>query len=164
MLLATNPVKTSKLGHPVMLGEAVLRIVGHAENSSSMMEGDERQYSILRIATPHGSIIESGRFYIDEITPEGLAKLEAYEEELRYEFKPLYNGLLDDILPKDTETYAAKLRNALNPLYGLSQMIILAEEHPDKDMKHLILEAAKQAEKNKDRVDKLLSLIDGQKT
>ena len=132
-MISSNPIKTTKLGYPVMLGEVVGRIVGYPEDSATITnDNGELEYARVHIGTPHGSIIVSGRFHVSEITPEGVEKLLNYEEELRYNFKPLYNGVLDDILPKDPETLTAKLRNALNPAYGLAQMILLAEENGDK--------------------------------
>ena len=166
-MISSNPIKTTKLGYPVMLGEVVGRIVGYPEDSATLTnDNGELEYARVHIGTPHGSIIVSGRFHVSEITPEGVEKLLNYEEELRYNFKPLYNGVLDDILPKDPETLTAKLRNALNPAYGLAQMILLAEENGDKkeDMWEILVEAAKQAEKQQERIDKILSRLEEKKT
>ena len=166
-MISSNPIKTTKLGYPVMLGEVVGRIVGYPEDSATITnDNGELEYARVHIGTPHGSIIVSGRFHVSEITPEGVEKLLNYEEELRYNFKPLYNGVLDDILPKDPETLTAKLRNALNPAYGLAQMILLAEENGDKkeDMWEILVEAAKQAEKQQERIDKILSRLEEKKT
>lgn len=166
-MISSNPIKTTKLGYPVMLGEVVGRIVGYPEDSATITnDNGELEYARVHIGTPHGSIIVSGRFHVSEITPEGMEKLLNYEEDCRYEFKPLYNGLLDNILPKDPETLTAKLRNALNPAYGLAQMILLAEENGDKkeDMWEILVEAAKQAEKQQERIDKILSRLEEKKT
>lgn len=166
-MISSNPIKTTKLGYPVMLGEVVGRIVGYPEDSASITnDNGELEYARVHIGTPHGSIIVSGRFHVSEITPEGMEKLLNYEEELRYKFEPLYKGVLDNVLPKDAETLTAKLRNALNPAYGLAQMILLAEENQDKkeDMWELLVEAAKQAEKQQERIDKILSKLEEQKT
>ncbi len=160
--LAKNIIKSSYLGYPVMLGEMVGRIVGYSEDGSWGEINGVKLYSILNVGTPHGTIIKSGCVYLDEITPEGLEKLESYEDELSYKLEPMYNGLLDDVLPKDKETYTAKLRNSLGPLYSLSQMIVLMDEHPDKkeEMWTLIIESAKLAESKRGRIDKLLTLIE----
>lgn len=162
-MISSNPIKTTKLGYPVMLGEVVGRIVGYPEDSATITnDNGELEYARVHIGTPHGSIIVSGRFHISEITPEGMEKLLNYEEDCRYEFKPLYNGLLDNILPKDPETLTAKLRNALNPACGLSQMIIGAEENPEMkdELWPLILDTAKQAEKQMERIEKILSKLE----
>ena len=166
-MISSNPIKTTKLGYPVMLGEVVGRIVGYPEDSATITnDNGELEYARVHIGTPHGSIIVSGRFHVSEITPEGVEKLLHYEEELRYNFEPLYKGALDDVLPKDPETLTAKLRNALNPAYGLAQMILLAEENGDKkeDMWEILVEAAKQAEKQQERIDKILSRLEEKKT
>lgn len=166
-MISSNPIKTTKLGYPVMLGEVVGRIVGYPNDAATMTDAfGEVQYSQVLVGTPHGSVISSGRFNVSEITPEGMEKLLDYEEDLRYNFKPLYSGALDDILPKDPETLTAKLRNALNPAYGLAQMILLAEENGDKkeDMWEILVEAAKQAEKQQERIDKILSKLEDKNT
>ena len=101
--LAKNRIISSELGYPVMLGEAVGRIVGYDERGSWGFINEVKMYSILEIGTPHGSIITSGCMYIDEITPEGLVRLEGYEKELKDKAEQLYLGRLDDVLPKSIE-------------------------------------------------------------
>jgi len=165
--IAERPIQKTDLGHPVMIGEVVGLIVGYPEDSATITnDNGELEYARVHIGTPHGSIIVSGRFHVSEITPEGMEKLLNYEEELRYNFEPLYKGALDDVLPKDTETLTAKLRNALNPAYGLAQMILLAEDNGDKkdEMWDLLVEAAKQAEKQQERIDKILSKLEDKNT
>lgn len=100
MELAKNIIKSCELGYPVMFNEAVCRIIAHNEKGSWGFINDVKMYSILDIGTPHGTVIVSGCMYINEITPEGLIKLEAYESELREKSEPLYNGKLDTILTK----------------------------------------------------------------
>lgn len=96
--LAKNRITSCELGQPVMIKEVVGRIVGYyAEGSWGEINGN-KMYSILEIGTPHGTVVKSGCMFIDEITPEGLEKLEAYEVQLRSESKQLYNGRLDNIL------------------------------------------------------------------
>lgn len=56
------------------------------------------------------------------------------------------------------ETNIAKLRNQLSPHYGLPEMILMLDEHPE--IKPLLIEQAKQAKQNKDRIDELLTLIE----
>jgi hypothetical protein len=165
--IAEKPIQSTNLGHPVMLGEIVGRIVGYPEDVATIRDAfGDIEYARVLVGTPHGSVISAGRFHVSEISEEGMEKLLNYEEELRYDFKPLYNGKLDDFLPKDTETLTAKLRNALSPAYGLAQMILLTEENQDKkeDMWELLVEAAKQAEKQQERIDKILSKLEEQKT
>ncbi len=156
-------IKSTELGYPVMLDNIVGRIVGYSDKGSWGYINDVKIFSIPMIGTPHGSVIDSGVMYLEEMTPEGMFKLETYEDEIRYSLEPIYNGVLDNILPKDTETYPAKLRNALTPLYGLSQMILLLEvkdKYEISELMNLIIDSAKQAEKNRPRIDKLLKLID----
>lgn len=155
-------MQSNEIGKPAMFGEAVGRIVSHSEDGSYANNGT--MCSIVNFGTPHGSVIKTGNLYLNEITPEGMEKLIAYENECKEEFKPLYNGVLDHILPKDTETYEAKLRNQLTPLYGLSSMILMLEERKDDiELINIIINAAKQAETNKKKVDKLLTLIENKK-
>lgn len=93
--LATNPLKNHYIGLPCMLGEVVGRIIGEAEEGSwATNENGEDIYSIPLFCTPHGTIIKTGRFYLDEITEEGKARLESYENELKAENKELYAGKL----------------------------------------------------------------------
>lgn len=56
------------------------------------------------------------------------------------------------------ETLEAKLRNQLSPIYGLVDMILLMEKNPE--IKELIIEQAKQALDNKDKIDFLLTSIE----
>lgn len=160
--LAKNRISSCELGKPVMVKEVVGRIVGYNDEGSWGELNGTKIYSILDISTPHGTIIKSGCIFVDEITSEGLQRLEDYEEELRSELKPLYNNKLDGILPRDSETYIAKLRNSLTPLYSLAQMFLLLEQEPDKkdELLPLVIETAKNAENLKDRIDKLLKLIE----
>jgi len=165
--IAERPIQKTDLGHPVMIGEVVGRIVGYPKDVATMKDAfGDIDYARVLVGTPHGSVIDSGRLHVSEITPEGMEKLLNYEEELRYNFEPLYKGALDDVLPKDTETLTAKLRNALNPAYGLAQMILLAEDNGDKkdEMWDLLVEAAKQAEKQQERIDKILSKLEDKNT
>ena len=57
------------------------------------------------------------------------------------------------------ETTTDKLRNALSPIYGLAQMVLLIEESKgsyNPKVIELIINTAKQTIKNKSRIDKLL--------
>lgn len=56
------------------------------------------------------------------------------------------------------ETLEAKLRNQLSPIYGLVDMILLMEKN--QEIKELIIEQAKQALDNKDKIDFLLTSIE----
>jgi len=76
-------VSTNKIGHPVMLGEAVGRIVGS-------------EFMRVLVATPHGTVIESGIFWLHEITPDGMKRLREYEAMLKKDNKEMYAGKLNE--------------------------------------------------------------------
>lgn len=97
MTIATNPISKHYKGLPCMLGEMVCRIVGEDEISTWGYINGERVPSIPIVCTPHGSIIMSGRFYLSEITEEGLQKLKDYETELEKEGKEMYGGKLTKV-------------------------------------------------------------------
>lgn len=58
----------------------------------------------------------------------------------------------------ENETLEAKLRNQLSPIYGLVDMILLMEEKPE--IKKLLINQAKQAVANKEKIDFLLAGIE----
>lgn len=155
-------IKTTEIGYPVMLGEAVGRIIGYDENGSWGNVNGIDLFSLPKMGTPHGTVIKTGLAHLREITPEGLEKLQEYEQELRNDLKPLYNGLINHMLPKDTETLEAKLRNNLTPLYGLSEMILGLTKYPEKKdaLLAIIIETAETVQKNKELIDKLINLIE----
>lgn len=71
--LAKKPINEHYKGLPCMLGDVVGRIIGQADDGSwSTNENGNEIYSIPLFATPHGSIIKTGRFYLDKITDEGM--------------------------------------------------------------------------------------------
>ena len=92
MTLAKNPLKKHYIGLPCMFGEAVFRVIGEHESGSWGNINGEDVFSVPLIATPHGTIIHSGRFYLDEITEEGMQKLIAFEEHAKDQGKELYAG------------------------------------------------------------------------
>lgn len=92
MRIAKNPIKKNHIGLPCMLGEAVGRIVGYDENCATIDHNNHTFYSIILFSTPHGSIIKSGRWYISEITSEGMKKLIEYEEDAKSKDFNLYAG------------------------------------------------------------------------
>lgn len=93
--LAKNPINEHYKGLPCMIGEVVGRIIGEADEGSwAINENGDKIYSIPLLCTPHGSIIKTGRFYLDKITEEGMKKLEAYENELKANNKEMYVGRL----------------------------------------------------------------------
>ncbi len=61
-------------------------------------------------------------------------------------------------MKKSDETPVDKLRNQLSPHYGLPEMILAIDKHPD--MKGLVIAQAKQAQTNKTRIDELLKEIE----
>ncbi len=93
-MLAKNPIQKHYKGMPCMYGEAVARVVGESEKGSWANIDGELVFSIPLISTPHGTVIEAGRLHIDDITEEGLIKLEAYEAELKESGKEIYAGLI----------------------------------------------------------------------
>lgn len=94
--LAKNPLKKHYKGLPCMLGEVVGRIVGEHESGNWGEINGEKCHSVPLLGTPHGSVIKSGKFYLDEITEEGLAKLKAYENEVIANNDELYGGKLTE--------------------------------------------------------------------
>lgn len=92
--LAENPIARHYIGMPCMFGEAVCRIVGESEKGSWGNINGFKVPSIPLLATPHGTVIELGRFYIDKITKEGLKKLEEYENAAVSEGRDVYLGLI----------------------------------------------------------------------
>lgn len=155
-------IKNTELGYPVMLGDAVGRIVGFHESGSWGWLNGVELFSVPKFSTPQGAIAKTGLGHLREITPEGLDKLEEMEQELRDEMKPLYCGIINHVLPKDNETLEAKLRNKLTPLYGLSEMILGLTKYPEKKdvLLEVIIEAAQSAQNNKGKIDTLLKLIE----
>lgn len=61
-------------------------------------------------------------------------------------------------MEKHIETLEAKLRNQLTPLYGLSDLILLLDDNPD--LKPILIEMAKLAQKSKKEIDRLLIEIE----
>lgn len=94
MQIAENPIQENYIGLPCMLGEAVGRIVGYDKNCTTLIDHNNNTlYSIVLFATPHGSVIQSGRFYINEITDEGMKQLMEYEEDAKIKNNgKLYDG------------------------------------------------------------------------
>ncbi len=66
---------------------------------------------------------------------------------------------------KSVETLEAKLRNQLTPIYGICDIILLldGEEGMMKpELIKIIIDLANLANKNKDKIDKLLQKIEAQ--
>ena len=95
--LAKNPISKHYMGMPCMLGEMVGRIVGESDEGSWGIENGERCYSIPLFSTPHGTVIKTGKFYLSEITEDGLKQLSIYENELKGEGDVLYAGKINDV-------------------------------------------------------------------
>ncbi len=83
-----------EIGLPCMLGESVGKIVGESEKGSSGILNGERFFSIVHFSTPHGTVIETGIVYLNDITEEGLEKLKQYEEDVKLKHLEPYNGKL----------------------------------------------------------------------
>lgn len=81
-------------GLPCMLGDIVGRIVGESNIGSWGDINGERLFSVPLMATPHGTIITVGRFYLNEITEDGMERLLAYENELMSSGSEMYAGLI----------------------------------------------------------------------
>lgn len=79
--IAKNPIKKHYKGMPCMMGESVMRIVGESEKGSWGYINGEHVPSIVLVSTPHGTVIESGRFFLDEITEDGMNQLLEYEKD-----------------------------------------------------------------------------------
>lgn len=65
------------------------------------------------------------------------------------------------IMRKETETSEAKLRNQLTPIYGLDDLILMLDTHPE--LMPIIVEMAKQVVKNKPKIKSLLKKIENEK-
>ncbi len=94
--LAKNPLKKHYKGLPCMFGESVCRVVGEHENGSWGEINGERVHSVPLIASPHGTILKAGRFFLDEITEEGMVKLLAFEQDALANNVELYGGKLTE--------------------------------------------------------------------
>lgn len=81
---------------PCMLGDVVGRIIGEGDGCSWQEIDNEQVPSIVKISTPHGTVISSGRFHINEITIEGLKKLLELENDASKSGE-IYNGKLPNI-------------------------------------------------------------------
>ena len=59
------------------------------------------------------------------------------------------------------ETPEAKLRNQLTPIYGLDDLILMLDTHPE--LMPIIVEMDKQVVKNKPKIKSLLKKIENEK-
>lgn len=67
------------------------RIVGFDETSACF----NGEYAVVKFATPGGTVIRTGRGYLNKIdTDEDLDQLEKYEELAKARGETLYNGLI----------------------------------------------------------------------
>jgi len=94
--IAKNPIKKYEKGLPCMLGEVVGRIIGESEEGSWGEINGEKMFSIPYFSSPHGTVVETGVFYLSEITDDGMKILEGYEKELIDGDKELYSGRLEE--------------------------------------------------------------------
>lgn len=89
----TNKIKIGdayKLGSG--LNEVFGRIVGFDETSACY----NGEYAIVRFATPGGTVLKTGRVYLNKIvTEEDFAELERYEKLARERGALLYDGLIE---------------------------------------------------------------------
>lgn len=115
-LLAKNPLQKHYIGLPCMLGEVVGRIVGEHESGSWGEINGEKVFSIPEFSTPHGTIMKAGRFYIDEITEEGMKRLLDYEAELKINGKEMYAGRLESNHPDEKQAKVIADTAILNPI------------------------------------------------
>lgn len=69
-------------------------------------------------------------------------------------------------MEKDNETLEAKLRNQLSPIYNLADMILIMNQHPEKEaeLKSIVLAEATKVVENKQRIEFLLSGIEAKTT
>ena len=81
--LATLPIKSYELGMPVRIGKVVGRLIGESNKGSRGIINGVEMPSIVLISTPHGSIIESGIFYVSEADDDDMDKLRAFEQDCR---------------------------------------------------------------------------------
>ncbi len=59
------------------------------------------------------------------------------------------------------ETWEARLRNQLSPLYGLADMVMHMDDNPE--IKKMVIESAKRAIENRSKIDFLLRKIESNK-
>ena len=95
-ILSENPIKTTEIGTPCMLGEAVGRIVSLCDKGSWGVINGVDMYSIVFICTPHGSVIETGISHLSEISDKAMVRLLEYEEDALKVNGELYCGKLDE--------------------------------------------------------------------
>jgi hypothetical protein len=81
-----NINKSFKLNDPIKLGSAVGRIVGF--DGDYIIKDGEKEYSIIYFGSPHGTLIKTGRVYIEKInTDEDLQKLKDLEDDAKEKCK-----------------------------------------------------------------------------
>jgi len=74
------------------------RIVGQCEEGSWGETNGIKAFSISEIATPHGSILKSGLFHLEDLDDFEMKLLLQYEDDARKNGLELYAGRLDGIL------------------------------------------------------------------
>jgi len=94
--LATLPIKSYELGMPVRIGKVVGRLIGESEKGSRGLINGVEMPSIVIFSTPHGSVIESGIFYVSEMDDEDMDRLRAFEKDAKEGGEELYNGALEE--------------------------------------------------------------------
>ncbi len=92
-----NLIEEYKLGLPCMLGESVGRIVGESEIGSWGVINGKKYFSVPEFATPHGTVIKTGLFSLQDISEEGMKRLELHEAELNQLGKETYAGKLKNV-------------------------------------------------------------------
>lgn len=82
------------VGMPCMLGDTVGRIIGESDEGSWGRINGIDMFSMPLFATPHGTVIKTGIFYLSPITNDGNDKLSFYENLAKEEGIELYAGKL----------------------------------------------------------------------
>lgn len=91
------------------------------------------------------------------ITPNTLYKIKRFLTGEDEEINKKFPHVVPD-MNRNSKSIAHKLRNVLSPHYSLPEMILLAEEKPE--LKSIVIEQAKQAQANKEKIDELLNELD----
>lgn len=91
-----------ELGLPCVLkGEVLVRIIGEGP-AGSWHEG---VYSVPRVCTPHGTVIDTGVAFLERCSEEQLEALKDLEQEAQEDEGKVYGGYLSELFPSWADRY-----------------------------------------------------------
>ena len=82
-------------GYPCTLNGAVGRLVGESDGGSWGEINGIRVYSIPLFSTPHGTVLRTGVYHLNNITEDEMKRLLGHEEELKAKNEEMYAGYLN---------------------------------------------------------------------